>query len=114
MQIKQSFYGQYLYFMQTDVLPPTLKAMRSNRTGRTKRKNRRKAVFSLIYKGFSVFELECFSGEKLSFSGFRTVSHRLKCRKNVVVRHSPLHDIDHGFRIAQALGFFGAACHTFF
>ena len=36
MQIKQPFYGQYLYFMQTDVLPPTLKAMRSNRTGRTK------------------------------------------------------------------------------
>lgn len=24
----------------------------------------------MIYKGFSVFERECFSGEKLSFSGF--------------------------------------------
>ena len=88
--------------------------MRSNRTGRTKRKNRRKAVFSLIYKGFSVFERECFSGEKLIFSGFRTVSHRLKCRKNVVVRHSPLHDIDHGFRIAQALGFFRGAVQLAF
>ena len=88
--------------------------MRSNRTGRTKRKNRRKAVFSLIYKGFSAFKWECFSGEKLSFSGFRTVSHRLKCRKNVVVRHSPLHDIDHGFRIAQAFGFFRGAVQLAF
>ena len=81
MQWKQLFYGYYLYFMQIDILPPTLKAMRSNRTGRTKRKNRRKAVFSLIYKGFSAFERECFSGEKLSFSGFRTVSHRLDIRQ---------------------------------
>ena len=88
--------------------------MRSNRTGRTKRKNRRKAVFSLIYKGFSAFEREFFSAEKLSFSGFRTVSHGLRSRKIVVVRHSPLHDIDHGFRIAQALGFFGGAVQLAF
>ena len=100
--------------MQIDILTPTLKAMRSNRTGRTKRKNRRKAVFSLIYKGFSAFERECFSGEKLSFSGFRTVSHGLNNRKIIVVRFLASHDVDHGFRIAQALGFFGAACHTFF
>ena len=100
--------------MQIDILTPTLKAMRSNRTGRTKRKNRRKAVFSLIYKGFSVFERECFSGEKLSFSGFRTVSHCLNNRKIIVVRFLASHDVDHCFRIAQALGFFGAACHTFF
>ena len=100
--------------MHLSRLSPTLKAMRSNRTGRTKRKNRRKAVFSLIYKGFSAFERECFSGEKLSFSRFRTVSHGLHSRKIVVVRLLASHDIDHGFRIAQALGFFGAACHTFF
>lgn len=67
--------------MHLSRLSPTLKAMRSNRTGRTKRKNRRKAVLSLIYKGFSAFERECFSGEKLSFSGFRTVSHRLDIRQ---------------------------------
>nr|DAG61476.1 MAG TPA: hypothetical protein [Caudoviricetes sp.] len=67
--------------MHLSRLPPTLKAMRSNRTGRTKRKNRRRAVFSLIYKGFSAFERECFSGEKLSFSGFCTVSHRLDIRQ---------------------------------
>ena len=81
---------------------------------RAKRKNRRKAVFSLIYKGFSVFERECFSGEKLSFSGFRTVSHRLNNRKIVVVRLLPLHDIDHGFCIAQALGFFRGAVQLAF
>ena len=67
--------------MHLSLLPPTLKAMRSNRTGRTKRKNRRKAVFSLIYMGFSAFERECFSGKKLSFSEFRTVSHRLDIRQ---------------------------------
>ena len=67
--------------MHLNRLSPTLKAMRSNRTGRTKRKNRRKAVFSLIYKCFSAFERECFSGEKLSFSGFRTVLHRLDIRQ---------------------------------
>ena len=100
--------------MHLSLLPPTLKAMRSNRTGRTKRKNRRKAVFSLIYNGFLAFERECFSGEKLSFSGFRTVSHGLRSRKIVVVRHSPLHDIDHGLCIAKALSFFLAACYTFF
>ena len=100
--------------MQTDVLPPTLKAMRSNRTGRTKRKNRRKAVFSLIYKGFSAFERECFSGEKLSFSGFRTVSHGLRSRKIVAVRLLPLHNVDHGLSIAQALGFFRGAVQLAF
>ena len=88
--------------------------MRSNRTGRTKRKNRRKAVFSLIYKGFSVFERECFSGEKLSFSGFRTVSHCLNNRKIIVVRFLPLHNVDHGFRITQALGFFRGAVQLAF
>lgn len=100
--------------MQIDILPPTLKAMRSNRTGRTKRKNRRKAVFSLIYKGFSAFERECFSGEKLSFSGFRMVSHGLNNRKIIVVRFLASHDINHRLRIAQALGFFWTASHTFF
>ena len=100
--------------MHLSRLSPTLKAMRSNRTGRTKRKNRRKAVFSLVYKGFSAFERECFSGEKLSFSGFRTVSPGLRSRKIVAVRLLPLHNVNHGFSIAQALGFFGGACHTFF
>ena len=88
--------------------------MRSNRTGRTKRKNRRKAVFSLIYKGFSAFERECFSGEKLSFSGFRTVSHRLNNRRIIVVRFLASHNVDHGFRIAQALGFFRGAVQLAF
>ena len=67
--------------MHLSRLSPTLKAMRSNRTGRTKRKNRRWAVFSLMSMGFSALERECFSGEKLSFSGFRTVSHRLDIRQ---------------------------------
>ena len=100
--------------MQTDILPTNQKVVGSNPAGRAKRKNRRKAVFSLIYKGFSAFERECFSGEKLSFSRFRTVSHGLRSRKIVVVRLLASHDIDHGLCIAQALGFFGAACHTFF
>ena len=88
--------------------------MRSNRTGRTKRKNRRKAVFSLIYKGFSAFERECFSGEKLSFSRFRTVSHGLNNRKIIVVRFLASHDVDHGLCIAQALGFFRGAVQLAF
>ena len=88
--------------------------MRSNRTGRTKRKNRRKAVFSLIYKGFSAFERKCFSGEKLSFSGFRTVSHGLRSRKIVAVRLLPLHNVDHGLSIAQAFGFFRGAVQLAF
>ena len=81
---------------------------------RAKRKNRRKAVFSLIYKGFLAFERECFSGEKLSFSGFRTVSHGLRSRKIVVVRLLPLHNVDHGLSIAQALGFFRGAVQLAF
>ena len=100
--------------MHLSRLPPTLKAMRSNRTGRTKRKNRRKAVFSLIYKGFSAFERECFSDEKLSFSRFRTVSHRLNNRKIIVVRFLASHDVDHGLRIAQAFGFFRDAVQLAF
>ena len=88
--------------------------MRSNRTGRTKRKNRRKAVLSLIYKGFSAFKWECFSGEKLSFSGFRTVSHRLDIRQIIVVRFLASHDVNHRLRIAQAFGFFRGAVQLAF
>ncbi len=57
----------------------------------------------MIYKGFSVFERECFLGEKLSFSGFRAVSNCLRSRKIVVVRLLPLHNTEHDLRIVQAL-----------